>query len=114
MYKARLFRKKLSEANRTLGAADWNIPSAKELMHSDLARFVHFAASDYGFDGSVESLAVKWLHPLMLAAKSLGTQADNPNWMQAMNGPFAEEYWEAACIEVETLEKMEAWDVVEL
>ena len=82
-------------------------------MHSDLARFVHFAASDCGFDGSVESLAVKWLHPLMLAAKSLGTQADNPNWMQAMNGPFAEEYWEAACIEVETLEKMEAWDVVE-
>ena len=113
MYKARLFRKKLREANQTLGAANWKVPSAKDLMHSDLARFVHFAASDCGFDGSVESLAIKWLHPLMLAAQSLGNQADNPNWLQAMNGPFAEEYWKAACIEVETLEKMEAWDVVE-
>ena len=30
-----------------------------------------------------------------------------------MNGPFSEEYWEAACVEVETLEKMKAWNVVE-
>ena len=29
-----------------------------------------------------------------------------------MNGPFAEEYWEAACIEIETLEDMDAWEVV--
>ena len=72
MYKACLFCKKLREANQTLGAANWKVPSAKDLMHSDLARFVHFAASDCGFDGSVESLAIKWLHPLMLAAQSLG------------------------------------------
>ena len=30
-----------------------------------------------------------------------------------MNGPFTEEYWEAVCIEIETLEKIDAWDVVE-
>ena len=30
-----------------------------------------------------------------------------------MNGPFAQEYWEAACIKIETLERMEAWEVVE-
>ncbi|KAL7524697.1 hypothetical protein ACHAXR_002241, partial [Thalassiosira sp. AJA248-18] len=49
----------------------------------------------------------------MLAAKTASNQEDNPSWVQAMNGPFAEEYWQAACIEVETLEKMEAWDVVD-
>ncbi len=30
-----------------------------------------------------------------------------------MNGPFLAEYWQAACVEVETLEEMDAWDVVE-
>ena len=30
-----------------------------------------------------------------------------------MNGPFREEYWEAACKEVETLESMDAWEVVD-
>lgn len=30
-----------------------------------------------------------------------------------MNGPFAEEYWEAACLEVLTLKDMDAWEVVE-
>ena len=29
-----------------------------------------------------------------------------------MNGPFADEYWKAACNELETLEVMVAWDVV--
>jgi hypothetical protein len=30
-----------------------------------------------------------------------------------MNGPFAEEYWKAAVKEIETLEGMNAWTVVE-
>ena len=30
-----------------------------------------------------------------------------------MNGPFVDEYWDAACAEVEMLEKMKAWEVVE-
>ena len=29
-----------------------------------------------------------------------------------MNGPYAEEYWKAAQIEIETLEKIKAWTVV--
>ncbi len=29
-----------------------------------------------------------------------------------MNGPYAEEYWEAAQLEIETLEKIKAWTVV--
>ena len=49
----------------------------------------------------------------MLAAKTADTKVDNPNWKQAMNGPFADEYLEAACTEVETLEKMKAWKIAE-
>ena len=30
-----------------------------------------------------------------------------------MNGQFADEYWEAAVTEIETLEFMKAWEVVE-
>ena len=29
-----------------------------------------------------------------------------------MNGPYAEEYWKAAQLEIETLEKIKAWTVV--
>ena len=112
-YKARLARKKLQEVYCTMNQMEWEVPSAERLMQSDLARFVHFAASDCGFNGTVEELAVGWLHPLMLAAKTMANQNDNPTWFQAMNGPFSEEYWQAACIEVETLEQMESWDVVE-
>ena len=57
-YKARLFRKKLSEANQTLGAQEWEVPTVDALLSSDLAKFVHFAASDMGFNGSVDSLVV--------------------------------------------------------
>ena len=112
-YKARLFKKKMQTTASHFGAMEWEVPTPEALMHSDLARFVHFAAADCGFDGSIESLVINWLHPLILAAKTISNKEDNPNWMQAMNGPFAKEYWEAACIEVETLEKMDAWDVVE-
>ena len=30
-----------------------------------------------------------------------------------MHGPFQEEYWTAACKEIETLEAMDAWKVVD-
>ena len=43
-----------------------------------------------------------WVHPLFLEARSEASQQDNPSWWQAMNGPFADEYWKAACVEVET------------
>ena len=112
-YKCRLVRKKLKEANSTICSQSWEVPSAEVLLKSDLARFVHFAATDCGFDGTIESLVANWLHPLMLAAKSKRNDADNPSWIQAMNGPFSQEYWEASCLEVETLEKMDAWSVVD-
>ena len=50
---------------------------------------------------------------MFLKARSEASQLDNPNWWQAMNGPFAAEYWKAECVEIETLENMEAWEVVD-
>ena len=113
-YKARLLRAKLKEANKSLATQQWEVPTVDSLMKSDLARFVHYAASCTGYNGSIDSLVVNWLHPLMLQVRLKGkNDPDNTNWWQAMNGPFAAEYWEAACVEVETLEKMDAWSVVD-
>ena len=90
-YRPRLTSTKLKEAHEKLGAMDWEVPSADALLEDKLTKF-DFAAADCGFDGSIEALVVNWLHPLMLAAKTASTNGDNPNWKQAMNGPFADEY----------------------
>jgi hypothetical protein len=58
-------------------------------------------------------LIANWVHPLFLKAKSEASKEDNPNWKQAMNGPFKEEYWKAAVKEIETLESMNALEVVD-
>lgn len=46
----------------------------------------------------------------------LGSKAnseDTPTWEQAMNGPYADEYWEACEKEISTLVvDKDAWDVV--
>ena len=72
---------------------EWEVPTPEALLHSDISRFVHFAARDCGSDWTIESLVVNWLNPMMLQAKLKSNPADNPNWIQAMSGPFAEEYW---------------------
>ena len=54
------------------------------------------------------------MHPLFLKAKAAASQEDNPNWRQAMNGNFANEYWEAAVTDIETPESMHGWEVVQL
>jgi hypothetical protein len=56
---------------------------------------------------------VKLVHPLFLKAKAETSKADNPNWKQAMSGPFAEEFWKAAVKEYRTLEGMGAWEIVD-
>jgi hypothetical protein len=58
-------------------------------------------------------LIANWVHPLFLKAKSEASKEDNPSWKQAMNGPFKKEYWDAAVKEIETLESMDAWEVVD-
>ncbi|CAJ1948679.1 unnamed protein product [Cylindrotheca closterium] len=47
---------------------------------------------------------------MILAAKA--NSKDNPGWEEAMNGPLADGYMEAAIKEIETLQQMEVWEVV--
>lgn len=54
---------------------------------------------------------VESMSPIILAAKA--NDADNPTWEEAMNGPDADGYWQAAQQEVQTLEKKETWDLVD-
>jgi hypothetical protein len=68
------------------------------------------ASLDQDYDsGTVES----W-DPRILAVKAdAASAADNPSWEQAMNGPDRDGYFKAAEIEVDTLERMDTWEVVE-
>jgi hypothetical protein len=62
--------------------------------------------------GTIENLHVQSKLPLILAAKTMATKDNNPTWWQAMNGPYAEDFWKAAQIEINTLKKINAWTVV--
>ena len=65
------------------------------------------AMQDSRVDDEVEEF-----DPRILAAKIAHDNCDTPNWNQAMNGPHSEEHWEAAQVEIDTLERqMKAWDV---
>ena len=44
-----------------------------------------------------------YVHPFFLKAKAAASLEDNTNWHKAMNGQFADEYWDAAESEIETL-----------
>ena len=92
---------------------DHGIPTIAELMEGPLSEYITLAANDCGYSGSTKELIVNWVHPLFLKAKSMASAEDNPNWRQAMEGRFADEYWEAAKIEMQTLEGKEAWTVVD-
>ncbi len=95
-----------------LNGLHWNPESLHALSSSPLMKFVTLAASESDSSDSLALLVCSLLHPLFLQAKTAANQEDNPNWWQAMNSPFHEEFWEAACVEIETLEHMNAWDVV--
>ena len=77
-----------------------------ETLRSDEFAKMWSLTTDYDQDSST----CEWLHPMILAAKA--NSEDNPNWEAAMNGPLADGYMEAASKEIETLKKMEVWEVV--
>ena len=56
---------------------------------------------------------VNYANLFVLAAKTAVSSADNPTCDQAMKGPFAEECWRVAEVEVGTLEKIRAQDIIE-
>ena len=50
--------------------------------------------------------------PHLLQAKASKYNDDNPSWDMAMNGPFADNFWKACEIELNTLENdMNTWDL---
>ncbi len=59
-----------------------------------------FSANDCGYIGTRYELIANWVHPLILKARAEASKEDNPNWKQAMLGPFKEEYWKAAVKEM--------------
>ena len=62
------------------------------ILNSPLAKFIHLAANDCGYKGTVKELVCNWVHPLFLKAKAAASKQDNPNWWQAMDSEFAEEF----------------------
>lgn len=110
---ARLKRKGDELLRQDVSLSGDNI-TAEDIIKSPLSKFIHLAANECGYGGTVQELVCDWVHPLFLKAKSEASSQDNPNWWQAMNGPFADEYWKAACVEIETLENMDAWEVVDI
>ena len=90
-----------------------NFPEIVEVLNSPLDKFITFAANDFGCSGSAHDIMVNRVHPLFFKYKAAASKADNRNWWQAMNGPFANEYWKDDFNYIETLEVMEAWEVVD-
>ena len=89
------------------------IPTVDELMASPLGKFITLAINNSRFSGSTRELFCETIHPLFLIAQSADSKADNPRWHEAMNGEFADEFWDAMKTEVATLEGMESWEVVD-
>ncbi len=88
--------------------------SIEELFGGPLAQFIKLSAADSGLDPSqTQDLLVKLVHPLFLKAKAEASKADNPNWKQAISGPFADEFWKAAVKKYRTLKGMDAWETVD-
>lgn len=54
---------------------------------------------------------VNYMDPSLLA--TMANSEDHPTWDEAMNGPDAQGYWEAATKEVRTLEDMDVWEEVD-
>jgi hypothetical protein len=111
-YRKRMAKRR-EQADALMLQSEMEIPTVEALMACPLSRFIHFAANECGYRGTRYELIANWVHPLFLKAKSEASKEDNPSWKQAMNGPFKAEYWEAAVKEIETLEAMGAWEVVD-
>ncbi len=92
---------------------DKTIPTVADLLVSPLKRYITLAANNCGYSGTAEELIVSYIHPLFLKAYSAASKADNPSWLEATRGKFAEEYWEGMKLEIVTLENIDAWSGVD-
>ncbi len=71
-------------------------PTIEDILASPLSKFITFVAINHGYSGSFTEIFATAVHPFFLKAKSEASKKDNPNWHQVTNGPFADEYWNAA------------------
>ncbi len=67
-------------------------PTIEDLLASSISKFIAFTANDCIYSGSFTEIFVTVVHPFFLKAKSDASKEDNPNWHQAMNGPFVDNY----------------------
>ena len=88
-------------------------PTLEALQSSRLSQYITLSVNNCDFGGGITELVCQDVHPAFLNAKLGISRADNPGWDEAMNGPEAAEFWKAAEVEIATLEKMKAWDVVD-
>ena len=89
------------------------IPTVAYLMETHLAIFINLDENYCGYEGITKELIVNWVYPLFPKAHYEASKEDKTNWNQAMNGTFDYEYWQAEFTELEALEVMGAWDVVD-
>jgi hypothetical protein len=88
--------------------------SLSEFMKSEIAPYFQLSFEKEAYGLNIKStmkemmVSVNYADPFVLAAKTAASSADNPTWDQAMKGLFAEEYWRAAELEVEILERIRA------
>ena len=117
-YKVQRDRRVAEYEEHMLNTMDWGATlTVSDFLETEIAPYFQLSieTEPYGLPDkhTMEDIMVTYVNPLVLAAKTTASSADNPTWDQAMKGPFAEEYWRAAEVEVETLEKIKAWTVVE-
>ncbi len=81
-------------------------PTMEDFLASCLSKFITFAANDCRYSGSFTEIFVNLVHPFFL--KAIILHPVKP-WMD----PFADSYWKTAEKEIDTLEGVGAWDMVE-
>ena len=91
---------------------DWEHQGLPSLLSSEIKDYIEIM-DDYSSSGHLQGIYMNQVHPMILAAKSAASKDDNPTWWQAMNGPYSDQYFEAAKVEVMTLESKDSWIVVD-
>jgi len=75
--------------------------------HDYRAFFIEMASNTDQYHNTIE----EW-NPMALSSKANST--DNPNWHEAMNGPYKDGYLKAMETEISTLQdNMDSWDIVD-
>ena len=75
---------------------EYKVPTIYDLTESTFDIFINLSANDFGYEVTTNDLIVNWVNPTFMKAHAEDIKEDKPNWNQEMNGPFSDEYWQAA------------------